>query len=90
MQIILHHFYQHHTGDISFVVSLPPVFIEISQPATLQLAKLTVPGLDLVVDAAHVVPQSFNVVELEFTLTTLLTLFPLLGVIPPDVLQQIV
>ena len=47
------------------------------------------PGLDLVVDAAHVVPQSFNVVELEFALSTLLTLFPLLGVIPPDMTQQV-
>ena len=89
MQIILDHFYQHLAGDVCFAVSLPPVLIEISQPGTFQLTDFTMPGLDLVVDAAHVVPQSFNVVELEFTLTTLLTLFPLLGVIPPDVLQQI-
>ena len=90
MQIILDHFYQHLTGNVDFTVSFPPVLVEIPEPGTLELANLTVPGLDLVVDAAHVVPQSFNVVELEFTLTTLLTLFPLLGVIPPDVLQQIV
>ena len=86
MQIILDHFYQHLAGDVCLTVSLPPVFIEIPQPGTFQLTDLTMPGLDLV--AAHVVPQSFNVVELEFTLSTLLSLFPP-GVIPPDVFQKI-
>ena len=77
MQIILHHFYQHHTGDISFVVSLPPVFIEISQPATLELANLTVSGLDLVVDVADVHRQRSHIVELHLTLSALLGLLPL-------------
>ena len=86
MQIILHHFYQHLAGDISFVVSLPPVFIEISQPATLELAKLTVPGLDLVVDVADVHRQRSHIVELHLALTALLGLLPL-GVVPSDVTQ---
>ena len=89
MKILLDHFYQHLAGDVCLTVSLPPVLIEIPQPGTFQLTDLTMPGLDLVVDVADVVPQCMNIVELEFTLTTLLTLFPLLGVIPPDVLQQI-
>ena len=88
MQVILHHFYQHLAGDISFVVSLSPVFIEISQPVTFELAKLTVPGLDLVVDVTHVVPQSFHVEELQLTLSARLGLLPL-GVVPSDVFQKI-
>ena len=84
MEVLLDHFYQHLAGDVCFTVSLPPVFIEIPEPGTLKLTHLTIPGLDLVVDADHVVLQFFDVVELEFTLSTLLTLFPL-GVIPPDV-----
>ena len=88
MQIILDHFYQHLPGDVFFTVSLPPVFIEITKPSALQLANLTMPGLDLLVDVAHVVPQRVDVVELELTLTTLLDLLPL-GVISPDVTQEI-
>ena len=84
MKILLDHFNQHLAGDVSFTVTLPPVLIEIPEPGTLKLTDLTIPGLDLVVDADHVVPQAFDVVELEFTLSTLLTLFPL-SVIPPDV-----
>ena len=88
MQIILDHFYQHLAGDVGFTVSLPPVLIEIPQPGALQLADLTVPGLDLVMDVAHVVPQGFHVVELQFTLTTLLDLLSL-SVISPDVTKKI-
>ena len=88
MEIILDHFYQHLAGDVFFTVSLPPVLIEIPQPGALQLTDLTVPGLDLVMDVAHVVPQRVDVVELELTLTTLLNLLPL-GVIPPDVTQEV-
>ena len=84
MKVLLDHFYQHLAGDVCLTVSLPPVLIEIPEPGTLKLTDLTIPGLDLVVDADHVVLQAFDVVELEFTLSTLLTLFPL-GVIPPDV-----
>ena len=88
MEIILDHFYQHLAGDVGFTVSLPPVLIEIPQPGALQLADLTVPGLDLVMDVAHVVPQRVDVVELELTLPALLNLLPL-GVIPPDVTQEV-
>ena len=88
MEIILDHFYQHLPGDVGFTVSLPPVLIEIPQPGALQLTDLTVPRLDLVMDVAHVVPQGFHVVELQFTLRTRFCILPL-GVIPPDVLQQI-
>ena len=88
MQIILDHFYQHLAGDIFFTVSLPPVFIEIPKPGTLQLADLTMPGFDLLVDVAHVVPQRVDVVELELALSALLDLLPL-GVVPPDVTQEI-
>ena len=88
MKIILDHFYQHLAGDVCLTVSLPPVLIEIPEPGTLKLTDLTIPGLDLVVDADHVVLQAFEVVELEFTLATLLTLFPP-GVNPPDVFQKI-
>ena len=88
MQIILHHLYQLLPGDVLFTVSLPPVFIQITKPGTLQLTNLTVPGLDLIMNVAHVVPQGFHVVELQFTLITLLTLLSP-GVISPDVFQQI-
>ena len=88
MQIILHHLYQLLPGDVLFTVSLPPVFIQIPKPGTLQLTNLTVPGLDLIVDVAHVVPQSMNVVELQFTLPTLLDLLSL-SVISPDVTKEI-
>ena len=88
MEVLLDHFYQHLAGDVCFAVSLPPVLIEIPEPGTLELANLTVPGLDLLMDIAHVVPQGVDVVELELTLTTLLDLLPL-GVIPPDVTQEI-
>ena len=64
MEIILDHFYQHLAGDVGFTMSLPPVFVEIPQPGTLQLTDLTVPGFDLLVDVTHVVPQRVNVVEL--------------------------
>ena len=88
MQIILHHLYQLLPGDVLFTVSLPPVFIQITKPGTLQLTNLTVPGLDLIMHVAHVVPQSLHVVELQLTLVTLLTLLTP-GVVPPDVFQQI-
>ena len=88
MQIILDHFYKHLTGDVCLTVSLPPVFIEIPQPGTFQLTDFTMPGLDLVVDVADVVPQCMDIVELEFTLTTLLYLLSL-GVIPPDMTQEV-
>ena len=88
MEIILHHFYQHLACDVGFTVSLPPVLIEIPQPGALQLTDLTVPRLDLVMDVAHVVPQSLDVIKFQLTLTTRLSILPL-GVIPPDVLQQI-
>ena len=88
MQIILDHLYQHFPGDVLFTVSLPPVFIQIPKPGTLQLTNLTVPGLDLLVNVAHVVPQSMNVVELQFTLPTLLYLLSL-GVISPDMTKEI-
>ena len=74
MPIILDHFYQHLAGDVGLAVSLPPVFIEIPEPGTLELAVFTVPRFDLVMDIAHVVPQSFHVIELQLTLTTLLSL----------------
>ena len=86
MQIILHHFYQHLPGDVLFTVSLPPVFIQIPQPGTLQLTNLTVPGLDLLVDVAHVVPQSLHVVELQLALSAGLRLLPL-GMISSDMTQ---
>ena len=86
MQIILDHFYQHLTGDVDFTVSFPPVLVEIPEPGTLELANLTVPGLDLVVDVTHVVPQSFHVEELQLTLSARLGLLPL-GVVPSDVTQ---
>ena len=88
MQIILDHFYQHLTGDVDFTVSFPPVLVEIPEPGTLELANLTVPRLDLLMDIAHVVPQGVDVVELELTLQALFDLLPL-GVISPDVTQQI-
>ena len=88
MKIILDHFYQHLAGDVCFTVSLPPMFIEIPQPGTFQLTDLTMPGLDLVVDVADVVPQCMNIVELEFALSTLLYLLSL-GVIPPDMTQEV-
>ena len=88
MQIILHHLDQHLPGDVLFTVSLPPVFIQIPQSGTLQLTNLTVPGLDLIMHVAHVVPQSPYIVELQLTLTTLLYLLPL-GVISPDVTEEI-
>ena len=88
MQIILDHLYQLLPGDVLFTVSLPPVFIQIPKPGTLQLTNLTVPGLDLIMNVAHVVPQSPDIVELQLTLITLLTLLPL-GVISPDVTQEI-
>ena len=64
------------------------MFIQIPKPGTLQLTNLTVPGLDLVMNVAHVVPQSPDIVELQFTLTALLTLLPF-GVISPDVTKEI-
>ena len=88
MEIILDHFYQHLAGDVGFTVSLPPVLIEIPQPGALQLTDLTVPRLDLVVDVAHMVSQSVDVVELELTLPALLNLLSL-GVIPPDVTKEV-
>ena len=88
MEIILDHFYQHFTGDVGFTVSLPPVLIEIPQPGALQLTDFTVPGLDLVMDIAHVVPQRRRIEELQFTLRAWLSFLSLV-VIPPDVLQQI-
>ena len=88
MQIILDHFYQHLAGDVFFTVSFPPMFIEVSKPGALQLTDFTMPGLDLLVDVAHVVPQGVDVVEPQLTLTTLLNLLPL-GVIPPDVTKEI-
>ena len=87
MEIILYHFYQHLAGDVCFTVSLPPVFIQIPKPGTLQLTNLTVPGLDLIMNVAHVVPQSPDIVELQFTLTTLLHLLPL-GVVSLDVTKS--
>ena len=45
------------------------------------------PGLDLVMDFVHVV-QSLHVVELQLTLRAWLSILPL-GVIPPDMFQQI-
>ena len=74
MSIILDHFYQHLAGDVGFTVSLPPVFVEIPQSGTLELTIFTMPGLDLVMDVAHVVPQGLHVVELELALPTLLSL----------------
>ena len=88
MSIILDHFYQHLASDVGFTVSLPPVFVEIPQPGTLQLTDLTVPGFDLLVDVTHVVPQRVDVVELELALSALLDLLSL-GVISPDVTQEI-
>ena len=86
MQIILDHFYQHLAGEISFIVSLPSVFIEIPQPRTLELANLAVPGLYLVVDITDVVTQRPHIVELHFTLTALLRLLSLC-MISSDVTQ---
>ena len=86
MQIILHHFYQHLAGDVFFTVSFPPMFIEITKPGALQLTNLTFPGLDLVVDVAHVVPQSLHVVELQLALSAGLRLLPL-GMISSDMTQ---
>ena len=88
MEIILDHFYQHLAGDVFFTVSLPPVLIEIPQPGALQLTDLTVPGLDLVMDVAHVVPQRRRVVELQFALIAWLSFLPLV-VIPPDMTQEV-
>ena len=88
MEIILDHFYQHLPGDVGFTVSLPPVLIEIPQSGTLQLTDLTVPGLDLVMDVAHVVPQCRRVVELEFTLIAWLSFLPLV-VISPNMTQEV-
>ena len=88
MQIILHHFYQHLPSDVGFTVSFPPVLVEITQPGALHLADLTMPGLDLVVDVAHVVPQCRRIEELQLTLRAWLS-FLTFVVIPPDVLQQI-
>ena len=64
------------------------MLIEISKPGTLHLANLTVPGLDLVVDVAHVVPQRRRIEELQLTLRAWLSFLSLV-VIPPDVSQQI-
>ena len=88
MQIILHHLYQLLPGDVLFTVSLPPVFIQIPKSGTLQLTNLTMPRLYLLVNVAHVVPQSMNVVELQLTLTTLLYLLPL-SVVSPNVTKEI-
>ena len=88
MQIILHHLYQLLPGDVLFTVSLPPVFIQIPKPGTLQLTNLTVPGFYLIMNVAHVVPQGLHVVELQLTLITLLT-FLSPGVVSPDMFQQI-
>ena len=88
MQIILHHLYQLLPGDVLFTVGLPPVLIQIPKPGTLQLTNLTVPGLDLIMNVAHMVPQGFHVVELHLTLITLLTLLSP-GVVSPDMFQQI-
>ena len=88
MQIILDHFYQHLASDVGFTVSLPPVFVEIPKASALHLANLTVPGLDLVMDVAHVVPQCRRIEELELTLRAGLRFLSFV-VIPPDVLQQI-
>ena len=88
MQIILDHFYQHLAGYINLVVSLPPVFIEIPQPRTLELANLAVPGLYLVVDITDVAPHCFDVKELQFAMGAWLCLLPL-GMVPPDVFQEI-
>ena len=88
MQIILDHLYQLLPGDVLFTVSLPPAFIQITKPGTLQLTNLTVPRLDLIMNVTNVVPQSLHVVELQFTLITLLTLLSP-GVVSPDVFQQI-
>ena len=74
MSIILDHFYQDLASDVGFTVSLPPVFVEIPQSGTLELTIFTMPGLDLVMDVAHVVPQGLHVVELELALPTLLSL----------------
>ena len=88
MEIILDHFYQHLPGDVLFTVSLPPVLIEIPQPGALHLTDLTMPGFDLVVDVAHVVPQCRRIEELQLTLRAWFS-FLTFVVIPPDVLQQI-
>ena len=62
------------------------MLVEISKPGALHLADLTMPGLDLVVDVADMIPQSFDVVELQLTLRAWLSILPL-GVISPDVFQ---